>query len=85
MAPLTSEENPVPSTAYSDTVVMKDPDSPWAMDLNTSVTIVLGVLSLILQAWQICYGPRHMSVNSTGRLPRQRLFVQPKTLLEWRI
>lgn len=61
MAPLTSGNITGPSKAYGDPVlVMKDADSPWAMDLNTSVTIVLGVLSLILQAWQIFYGPRHM-------------------------
>lgn len=61
MAPLTSGSVPVPSAAFSDTfLVMKDPNSPWAIDLNTSVTIILGVLSLILQAWQIFNGRRHM-------------------------
>ncbi|KAJ0117824.1 hypothetical protein J7T55_002024 [Diaporthe amygdali] len=57
MAPLTSD----PAAAYNDTVlVMQDPNSPWAMDLNTTVTIVFGILSLILQAGQFCYGRRQI-------------------------
>ncbi|KAK2602808.1 hypothetical protein N8I77_009313 [Diaporthe amygdali] len=46
---------------------MQDPNSPWAMDLNTTVTIVFGILSLILQAGQFCYGRRQIS-----RLPTQQ-------------
>lgn len=61
MAPFASGTTSLSLSAPNDTVlVMQDPNSPWTMDLNTSVTIIFGILGLIFQAWQICYGRRQM-------------------------
>lgn len=61
MAPITSGNAPLSLSASNDTIlVMQDPSSPWEMDLNTSVTIIFGILGLIFQAGQICYGRRQM-------------------------
>ena len=61
MAPFVKEDIPISLAAPNDTVLfMQDQNSPWAMDLNTSVTIVFGILGLILQAGQICFGRRQM-------------------------
>lgn len=61
MAPFASDSTPPSFSAPNDTIlVMQDPNSPWEMDLNTSVTIIFGILGLIFQAGQICYGRRQM-------------------------
>lgn len=64
MAPLTSGNSPFPLPAPNGTILMmQDRNSPWEMDLNTSVTIIFGILGLIFQAGQICYGRRQMYVK----------------------
>lgn len=42
-------------TSNGQIILVQGSDSPWALDLNTLVTIVLGVICITLQASQIYY------------------------------
>lgn len=52
MAPMTLSHNATLSLAASNgtIILVQGSDSPWAMDLNTLVTIVFGVISIAFQA-----------------------------------
>lgn len=55
MAPATASHNKTISldASHGPIILVQGSDSPWALDLNTLVTIVLGVICIALQASQI--------------------------------
>lgn len=54
----------LPLAAPDGTVIlMKGADSPWALDLNTLVTVVFGVIGIAFQAWQVYLGRRHRLIS----------------------
>lgn len=62
MAPMTLFHNDTSSLAFSnDTfILVQRSDSPWAMDLNTLVTIVFGVIGIAFQAGHVFRGRTRM-------------------------
>lgn len=62
MAPMTLPHNNTHSLAFSDgtLIVVQGSESPWAMDLNTLVTIVFGVIGIAFQAGHVLRGRTRM-------------------------
>ena len=58
MAPTTLlQKNTLPlATSNSTIIIVQDVGGPWALDLNTLVTIVFGVIGIALQAGQLYRG-----------------------------
>lgn len=59
MAPITLFHN---DTAFpnSTVILVQGSDRPWAMDLNTLVTIVFGVIGIAFQAGHVFRGRTRM-------------------------
>lgn len=57
MAPATASHNKTISldASHGPIILVQGSDNPWALDLNTLVTIVLGVICIALQASQIYF------------------------------
>ena len=57
MASTTLSHNKTTSftTSNGTIIFLQEPDSPWALDLNTLVTIVFGIITIAFQAGHIYY------------------------------
>lgn len=43
-------------TINETTIMVKESGDPWALDLNTLVTILFGIVGVVLQAGAMYYG-----------------------------